>query len=247
NAVVSANEPDADPSNNADAETTLVGRGDGELVHGTDALHDLAALPGPAVDEDVFRIAQKPYSSYEVVIDGASGDIGNGNGPLLDRIAADGTTLIQTSVPIGAGPSRSLRWANFSPFAEEGETIRVRSTGCTTDCGPDDVYRIRAYETTYAVPRFNNTGSQVTVLILQNTTSDIMGGVAYFRDQSGILVCGAAFGLGGHSTLVLNTTDCPGVAGIAGSITIANTLPWGRIAGKAVAVEPATGFSFDSP
>lgn len=246
-ATVSGNETDPDTANNTATAATAMGRREGELTHGTDELYDLAALPGPVADEDVFRIKQMPYSSYEVVIDATSGDIGNGDGPILERLAADGTTVIQTSLAIGTGPSRSLRWRNETPFPVEDETIRVRSAGCTTDCGPDDVYRIRAYETTYSIARFNNTGSQVTVLILHNTTSELMAGAAYFRDLSGIVRCTSGFGLGGHRTLVLNTTDCPGLAGIAGSITVTNGLPYGRIAGKAVALEPSTGFSFDSP
>jgi uncharacterized repeat protein (TIGR01451 family) len=246
-ATVSGAETDPDTNNNTASAATAIGRRDGELSHGTDELYDLAALPGPVADEDVFRINQKPYSSYEVVIDATSGDIGNGSGPVLERLAPDGTTVIQTSVAIGTGPSRSLRWMNATPFEVEGETVRVRSAGCTTDCGPDDVYRIRAYETTYSIARFNNTGSQVTVLILQNRTSDLMVGVAIFWDLSGIPACGSLFGLGAHSTLVLDTRDCPGVNGIAGSITVANTMPYGEISGKAVALEPSTGFSFDSP
>jgi uncharacterized repeat protein (TIGR01451 family) len=246
-ATVSGAETDPDTNNNTASAATAIGRRDGELSHGTDELYDLAALPGPVADEDVFRINQKPYSSYEVVIDATSGDIGNGSGPVLERLAPDGTTVIQTSVAIGTGPSRSLRWMNATPFEVEGETVRVRSAGCTTDCGPDDVYRIRAYETTYSIARFNNTGSQVTVLILQNRTSDLMVGVAIFWDLSGIPACGSLFGLGAHSTLVLDTRDCPGVNGIAGSITVANTMPYGEISGKAVALEPSNGFSFDSP
>ena len=246
-ATVSGSETDPDTSNNTASAATAIGRRDGELSHGTDEVYDLAALPGPVADEDVFRIDQAPNSSYEVVIDATSGDIGAGNGPILERLAPDGMTVIQTSVAIGAGPSRSLRWINNSPFEVEGETIRVRSAGCTTDCGPDDVYRIRAYETTYSVARFNNTGSQVTVLILQNPTDQIMGGVAHLRDASGVVVCNLVFGVTGHSTVVFNTTGCPGANGIAGSMTVANTMRYGEISGKAVALEPATGFSFDSP
>ena len=38
-----------------------------------------------------------------------------------------------------------------------------------------------------------------------------------------------------------------GVAGQSGSATLARDGVYGAIAGKAVAVEPATGFTFDSP
>lgn len=39
----------------------------------------------------------------------------------------------------------------------------LRSGGCAK-CKKDALYRIRAFETTYRLSRFNNTGSQVTVL-----------------------------------------------------------------------------------
>jgi len=246
-ATVSGSETDPDPDNNTDSAVTSVGRKDGELTHGTNEVFDLAALPGPVGDEDVFRMVQKPYSSYEIVVDATSGDIGAGNGPLLERVDSDGVTILQSSVPVGAGLSRSLRWMNGTPQEVESQTIRVRSAGCTTDCGPDDVYRIRAYETTYSIPRFNNTGTQVTVLVLQNSTDDVMGGSAYFWDSSGTLVGTVVFDVSGRKTVVFNTSAIPGVNGVAGTITVANTMRYGEIAGKTVALEPATGFSFDTP
>jgi hypothetical protein len=122
-------------------------------THGTVATFDLAAAAGPSADEVVFRIEQAPYSSYEVVVDAGSGDIGVGAGPLLERLALDGTTVLQAGSPTGSGPSRSLRWLNSTYLPIEGETIRVRSAGCTTDCGPDDTYGVRAYGTTCSLPR----------------------------------------------------------------------------------------------
>jgi len=246
-ATVSGNETDPDPRNNSASAATAIGRRDGELAHGTDAVYDLAALPGPVADEDVFRIKQKPYSSYEVVVDATSGDIGAGNGPFLERIDADGTTLLQPSAPIGTGSSRSLRWSNTASAEVEGETIRVRSAGCGTDCGPDDVYRIRAYETTYSVPRFNNAGTQITVLVLQNPTNDPIAGRVYFRISSGTLVAAEPFSLNPKATLVLNTATVPGANGVSGAMTVAHDGRYGELAGKTVALEPATGFSFDSP
>ena len=246
-ATVSSSATDPDSRNNTDTAATSVGRRDAELVHGSDEVYDLAALPGPAADEDVFRIAQKPYSSYEVVVDEASGDIGAGAGPLLERLDEDGTTVLQGSAPVGTGPARSLRWRNTTAIEIEGETVRVRSLGCTTDCGPDDVYRIRAYETTYSIPRFNNAGTQVTVLVLQNPTSYAIAGDAYFRVSSGVLVATHSFALAPKETLVLNTATVPGAAGVSGGVTVATDGRYADLAGKTVALEPATGFSFDSP
>jgi uncharacterized repeat protein (TIGR01451 family) len=245
-ATASASESDPNASNGTAVASTGVGPRDGELRHGFDEVFDLAALPGPAADEDVFRISQKPHASYEVLVEGTSGDIGGGSGPLLERIGPDGTSVVQGSQAVGAGHSRSLRWANATASIVEGEAIRVRSAGCTTDCGTDDIYRIRVYETTCAVPRFNNSGSQVTVLILHNPTDDPIAGEAYFRNAAGVLVAVHPFSVGPKVPLVVNTAGIPGAAGVSGTITVAHDGRYGELLGKTVALEPATGFSFDS-
>jgi hypothetical protein len=96
----------------------------------------------------------------------------------LERIGPDGTTVVQTSIPAGTGQARSLRWENSTSTDVLDQTVRVSSGDCTTNCGSDDTYRVRAYETTLAIPRFNNTGTQVTVLLLQNSTDAPINGVA---------------------------------------------------------------------
>jgi hypothetical protein len=45
---------------------------------------------------------------------------------------------------------------------------------------------------------------------------------------------------------VLNTATVPGVNGVSGAITVAHDGRYGDLTGKTVALEPATGFSFDS-
>jgi uncharacterized repeat protein (TIGR01451 family) len=247
-ATVSGGAIDPVSANNTDVETTLVvARSDGELRHGTAERFDLAALPGPIADEDRFRIRQQPFSSYEVIVDETSGDIGTGNGPNLERVDVNGTTVLQTSEPAGSGPSRSLRWENSSSSAVDDQTIRVRSASCSTDCGVDDAYRIRAYDTTYSLPRFNNSGTQVTVLLLQNTGVTTVNGHVYFWSPTGALLATHAFVLSPKQLLVLNAATVGGLAGQSGTMTVGHDGPYGVLAGKTVALEPATGFSFDSP
>ena len=246
-ATITGAEADPDTTNNTASAATAVGIRDGELAHGSEAVYDLASLPGPAPDEDVFRIEQKPLSSYEVVVDATSGDIAAGSGPSVERLAPDGTSVLQASAPIGTGSSRSLRWRNSTALVVEGETIRVRSAGCSTDCGADDIYRIRVYETTYSVPRFNNAGTQVTVLVLHNPASYAISGDAYFRASSGSLAAVASFTLAPKATLVVNSASLPGAGGVSGAVTVAHDGRYGDLVGKTVALEPATGFSFDSP
>jgi len=214
-----------------------------ELLHGSDQMHDLGALPGPAPDQDWFRLSQKSYSSYEVVAEATSGDIGATLN--LQRIASDGTTVLQSSAAVGVGYSRSLRFANATAAAIDDQYIRVTSGSCTTDCGPDDVYRLRVYETTEAGPRFNNAGSQTTVLLLQNPTSYTIAGHVYFWTTAGNLIAPLPVTLSPRQLLVLNTaTVAPGTGG---TLTIAHDGRFGDLVGKTVALEPSTGFSFDSP
>ncbi len=214
-----------------------------ELVHGSDQLHDLGALAGPAADDDWYQISQKPFSSYEIVVDATSGDIGTGL--LVTRTNSGGTTVLQSSLPVGVGYSRSLRFQNSTAVEINQERIRVTSGSCTTDCGADDVYRLRAYETTYAVPRFNNAGTQVTVLLLQNPTNYTITGTVYFWSPAGTQVATSPFNLAPKALQVLATQGV--AAGQSGALTISHDGRYGDLSGKTVALEPATGFSFDSP
>jgi len=217
-----------------------------ELVHGSDQIHDLGAIGGGA-DQDWYRLSQKPFSSYEIVADSTSGDIQGAGGLSLDRTDASGTGVIQSSQAVGVGYTRSLRWANLTGAEINDERIRAMSAGCTTNCGPEDVYRIRAAETTYSVPRFNNFGSQITVLLLQNPTNYTITGTIYFWDTAGNQVGNQTFALTSKMLLVLNTSTVPGANGIGGAVTVAHDGRYGDLSGKTVALEPATGFSFDSP
>ncbi len=208
-----------------------------ELSHGISLTRALTAA-------HVYRLAQAPRASYEVMVDAASGDV---SPVVLERLAADQSTVLQTGSAVGTGTGRSLRWANPSGSAVVNQPVRVRSGGCTTDCGTEDMYRVRAWETTFAIPRFNNAGTQVTVVLVQNTTNRTVAGTTYFWSASGALLGSQALNLVPRATLVLNASGVPGVAGQGGSVTIAHDGGYGTLAGKSVALEPATGFSFDSP
>ena len=208
-----------------------------ELNHGSEQRGDLLVRP------DYFRIGQKPYSSYEVVVDGTSGDIV----PVaLDRLASNNVTVLQTAQAVAVGDSVSLRWENSTAATVVNQQIRMGGS-CAGGCGTDDVYRIRAFETTYRVPRFNNAGSQVTVLLLQNPTAYTVTGKVWFWSASGTQLGFQSFNLNGKQTLVLNTATVPGAAGQGGTITVSHDGRYGDLAGKTVALEPSSGFSFDSP
>jgi uncharacterized repeat protein (TIGR01451 family) len=246
-ATVAGSATDPVAGNDADTEPTalLLERAEAELVHGTQLAADLAGAGG-VPDVDLYRISQKPYASYEIVVDGTSGDVGAGAGPLVDRVLSDGTTVLQTSQPVGVGPSRVLRFANTTDTVLDGHLVRVRSASCGSDCGADDVYRIRAWETTGSIPRFNNSETQVTVLVLQNRSAAPIGGAVYFWSLTGGLTHKEEIVVVPKGSLIVNTAAIPTLQGRSGSITIVHDGGYDALVGKSVALEPGTGFSFDS-
>jgi hypothetical protein len=222
-----------------------------EMYHGVSQQHDLQANAGPVADEDWSFILSNEFSSYEAIIDSTSADIDTSVALTFQRFAADGTSVIQQSEAANVGApvttNRALRWGSGDPFALT--FLRVRSGGCTTTCSAAAQYRIRFYETTITVPRFNNGGGQVTVLIVQNATTWTrnIGGVIHFWSPSGTELGVHGLSLAARAALVLNTSTVPAAAGQAGTITIDHNGGYGGLSVKAVALEPTTGFSFDSP
>jgi hypothetical protein len=222
---------------------------DNELVHGTTQAHDLGALPGPLADDDWYRMPNKPYASYEIIVDGASGDLGF-KGLEVARVALDTTTVIQTSEPAVAGSggyARALRWLNTTSSTVL-DFVRISAGACGTACGVDDVYTIRARETTVSLSRFNAVGSQATVLLTQNVSERPVNITYYFWNASGALL--RTVSLPNHPAKaldVLNVLTFPELVGQSGHVTVAHDGGYGVVNIKAVALEPSTGFSFDTP
>jgi hypothetical protein len=212
------------------------------LIHGSEQWHDLAAVGGVG-DEDWYPISPTPYSSYEVVLDALSGDVAFSS-TLLVRTSEEGSAL-DSAATLGVG-ALAVRFENATSDWLNQYIRVLPSTECTA-CTSEDTYRIRYFETTCSIPRFNNAGTQTTVLILQNADSHHANGHVYFWSPSAVLLATHAFALEARATLVLNTSTISGVAGQSGSITISYRGGYGSLSGKAVALEPATGFSFDSP
>jgi glucose/arabinose dehydrogenase len=211
-----------------------------ELSHGTNLSTDLSG--GTA---DLYRISQRPLASYEVVLDAVSGDAVPGL--LLERLASDNSTVAQTAGPVGTGSALSLRWENPFSATVNNQHIRVRSPACGSGCGTDDVYRLRVYDTSLSTARFNNAGSQITVLVVQNRSAQAVSGHVQFWGVSGTLLASPSFSLSPQAVLVLNTASLPALQGKGGSLTVSHDGAYASVAGKTVALEPATGFSFDSP
>lgn len=217
---------------------------DNGLVHGAEQVHDLGAEAG-IVDQDWYTLDSLRYSSFEVVVDGTTGDMNLSTGGDVVRLDSLGTTELQDSAPL-AGFSRVLRWANNTATTETNY-IRVSGAACTTTCSSNDQYRIRMYETTYSIPRFNNSGTQTTVLLVGSTVSFTCSATFHFFAASGALLGSTSNSFSTRELFVLSTSTLGFAAGQSGSVFVAHTCGYGGLAGKAVALEPATGFTFDTP
>jgi hypothetical protein len=136
----------------------------------------------------------------------------------------------------------TVRWV---ASATDVAYLRARSDSYVL-LGPETFYDVSFRDTTYFAPRFNNSGSQVSVVIVQNLKGTAVNGDISFFDASGTLLGSLPIALGPNALYVLNTAAAPGLAGQSGSASIAHLGGYGALAGKVVALEPATGFTFDT-
>jgi hypothetical protein len=83
------------------------------------------------------------------------------------------------------------------------------------------------------------------VLLLQNPAVYAITGVVFFWSGTGTLISNSPFYVAEKALFSLNTAAV--APGVAGSITITQNGRYGDLQGKSVALEPATGFSFDTP
>jgi hypothetical protein len=230
------------------------------LLHGAPpALRDLAGVN----DIDYFTVDAVPGHSYEVRTMNSRwyGAVvtltrRNSSDTLLQSgasyamssaRAADGTVIGNVF-----GVLANLRW--IEDAANRTVYIRYEHDASVTNFSAAVTqYEIEFVETTLYCPRYNNTGTQVSVLIIQRTNapdsfdSNVCSAVASFFDESA-----AATGQTGNLSFssngmsVVQVANVPGVAGTRGSARIAHTCGYGGIQAKLVALEPATGFSFDT-
>jgi hypothetical protein len=246
----------ASPAAHAHDIWDMTGNDDGsattrsEIAPGALQVHDMENAAG-VVDQDWFRLSQKPYSSYEVLVDGLTGGLATvpvtvPGTELGVHLVRDGGAVVPSN-PLGAsGSARVLYFRNETGVLIDNEFIRVSNPACTSTCSSNEQYRIRLFDTTYGISRFNNSATQITVLVVQNTSDRVVYFNAHFFDANGFIQGTYSANLAPFGTAVLNTTTVPGVAGKSGSIVVNNDGRYGVLTGKAVSLEPATGFAFDT-
>jgi hypothetical protein len=221
-----------------------------ELRHGAlQAAHDFDST----LDQDWAVVVTQARHSYEA-------RVGSGNvawrrvppGPVdctdcatLDRVNASGVVLTAGSADSGLdsqavfGFSSSVRWI---AAADAQDYIRTQAV---QQFGPD--YDLQFFDTSYLIPRFNNSGTQVTVLLVQNGSRFVVNAQVHFYNSAGTLLHSQPLTLPVQGNVVLNTATIPALQNVSGTAVVAHTAPYGMLSGKAVALEPATGFTFDTP
>jgi hypothetical protein len=215
---------------------------DNALFHGSQQTHDLGAQIGFVPDQDWYLAAVRPFSSYQFVVDALTGDLDLAPAS-VQRLDA-GQVVQQDADVLQAGGVLSLAWFQGAGPQEATQFVRVAGAACAQSCNLLDTYRARFYETTYTIPRFNNSGTQATVLLVQNATDRNCSVTMFFMNSQGVTVANPAEGLGPRALLVFPTASV--VANQSGSVRLAHTCGYGGLSGKAVSIEPATGFTFDT-
>jgi hypothetical protein len=216
------------------------------LMPGDTQEHDLESTIILA-DNDWIRIGRNNYHSYEARVTETTFAL-NINGacaicPAFDRVDAAGTVLTP-SVGAAAGAG-VIRWID-APGGSADQFLRI-SVPPLQILGILSGYQVELTDTSYAVPRWNNTSTQVTVYLIQNHGSAAVTGNVYFFGPTGTLLHTQPFTIAAHGIEVFNTAGIPALAGQSGAAIVAHTGAAGTLAGKAVALEPGTGFTFDTP
>jgi hypothetical protein len=219
--------------------------GQNTLLHGTTQTHDLQSHASH--DEDYFKAPVRAHQSYEARVFGSTVIFQPPPPPcpagvcaILERVDLNGITIQSSQKVEGDFATTAVRW---TPTADGVEFLRVRGPDLATTY---DQYSITFLNTTLFAPRFNNSATQTTFVLLQNVTTAQAIGEIDFWSGAGALLHGEPFTIPAHGGVVVNSATLPGAAGAAGFLSVSHNAGYAGLTGKAVALEPATGFTFDT-
>lgn len=211
-----------------------------ELRHGTVQTHDYDSES----DQDWMRVMTFARRSYEARVWSGSVPWNSAVCPpsacaTFDVVDIGGAVVLPGASDGIPAASSVLRWIAAS---DQTTLLRTRSsTGLNAM-----VYELAFFDTTYALPRFNNTGTQSTIVILQNTRPVAVNGQIDFYNAAGTHLHSQPFAMAAYGTFVYPSSTTTALQNMSGAATIAHTAGYGGLAGKAVALEPGTGFTFDT-
>jgi hypothetical protein len=157
----------------------------------------------------------------------------------FERVVVNGSVMYEDHATVLDGPGttpeacdRTIRWMES---AEDTIDTYVRVTGSNTVAeGPGHQYTLRYWDTTYTLPRGNASAGQTTVFVLNNLVP---------RE---VLIRLTLSSVVRNGTFVVNTGSLTGAQGRSGPALVSHTAGYGGLSGKAVSLEPSTGFTFDS-
>ena len=220
------------------------------LTTGFTQVHDLDQAGG-GEDQDWMAVPTIAGHSYEARISSSSVQWSWGACPgcaNVERVSLAGTILTEDVGIVNEGGvesyDRSVRW--IATGSTTNEFLRVTGGTDFTE-NASSVYQVRFWDTTYSVPRWNNGNGQVTVFLISSLIQASASVRIDFYNATGSLLATSNFTLGPNQLITLNTGTIPALAGISGHAYVSHTAGYGGLAGKAVALEAATGFSFDTP
>jgi len=227
-----------------------------QLLHGAVQTHDLqgtSTVTTPS-DLDFSFVAAQARHSYEVRVFNASACFVPGvpgTCARLDRVSDDGLTVVTPGfAPDGGGPPlagvpgwMAVRW---TPGVDQFDFIRVYGPIGAGEVDTRIQYDIQLLDTTYLVPRWNNSGTQVTIFLIQNGSTDPVNGNVFFYNAAGALLATQSLSLAANGLQAISTAAIVELAGASGTAAITHDGGYGALSGKAVALEPATGFAFDT-
>jgi hypothetical protein len=220
------------------------------LGHGGQQIHDLDQGGTATNDIDWVTVPTLARHSYEVRLSNASVQFDWGvctDCAQFERVSSTGTILTEDVGVVNEGGfesyERSVRWVAANNATNEYVRITGHQDANETASA---VYTLRYWDTTYSIPRWNQTGTQTTVVLVTNLTQAAANVNLYFYNASGSLLATATYVLPPNGLNVLSTGSVSALAGQSGHLHIAHTAGYGGLSGKAVALEPATGFTFDT-